>query len=57
MIAVSHPLFAWLAGNDEEASRAYDFIAQPPFWRTRWFLVLLVAVSIVLLVFFLLGSG
>ncbi|HRY75094.1 MAG TPA: hypothetical protein P5217_02310 [Methanoregulaceae archaeon] len=57
MIAVSHPLFAWLAGNDEEASRAYDFIAQPPFWRTRWFLVLLVAVSIVLLMFFLLGSG
>jgi len=57
VITVTHPLFAWLMGNDEEASRAYDFIAQRPFWRTRWFLIVLVAVCIVLLwLFFFLGG-
>jgi len=53
VITVTHPLFAWLLGDDEEALRAYDFIAQRPFWRTRWFKVGLLAAGIILLLFFI----
>lgn len=54
---MTHPWIAWLIGRDEDASRSYDFIAERPFWKTRWFLICIVAAGLCLLLFFLLMNG
>ena len=45
--SMANRLLTWLTGKNTEASRAYDFIAEPPIWQRGWFILTMIFLVVI----------